>query len=153
MTYKVKIALAFVVFLSTFAFGRFSAPEKVRIETKTVEVEKTKTNTDHDKHKSTTVTEVVKPDGTRTMVTQTTEDDKTNRKTISTNDTTTDKVKEVTKSGMHLTIDVITGVDLFHSNPNIVYGLSFGANVLGPIRVGAFGLSTGVSGVSVGLYF
>lgn len=155
---KKTIVLGIVIGLTIFAAGRYSAPEKVKIKTEIVEVhdKTTNTDTDRDKHRETTVTETTKPDGTKTTVTTTTEDTKTDRKTTSaeTDRKTTETVKEVTKSGRHLTFDVLAGLnitDLKFAPP--VIGAHIGVNLLGPIRLGVFGLSSGVGGVSLGLAF
>ena len=72
MTTLEKSILIGSAILLALAVGRCTAPEKVRVETKTVTVEKVVTETET--HKKTTVTDVIKPDGTRETVTVSTND-------------------------------------------------------------------------------
>lgn len=162
MTLSIKtIVIVSLILASTaYAAGRWSAPERVQIVTKTVEVEKkvidAKTDLEKDKHKETVVTETVNPDGTKSTVTKTVEDTKTGKKTeTSTVDDTSkasDTVKETLYSSSKVTVSLLAGMSL--SGPiTPVYGLSLTRPVLGPITFGAWGLTSGVVGLSVGLTF
>lgn len=157
MTFKYKISIAAVSLLGAFAAGRWAVPEKVRIETKVVEVERKQTDTDRDKHKATTVIETVRPDGTKTTVTQTTEDTKTDRKTVTVDDKTSDTTKEVTRSTSKVTISGLMGVRLDEIGKStttpLVYGLSVSKSVFGPITIQAWGLSDLSVGVGLGFTF
>lgn len=150
------------------AFGRFTTPEKVRVETKTVTVEvekkqeqqKTNTDTDRDRHRETTTTEITKPDGTREVVTHTTDDTKTDRHTDQVKNTDTEStknesastMKEVTRGSSPVTVSALLGVKLSLSSP-VVYGAAVSRPILGPVTVGAFGMSDATLGVSLGLTF
>lgn len=149
MTTKTKLLIGTIVLLTTFAAGRFSAPLSV----KTVEVDKKQvvTDTDRDKHKETKVIETVKPDGTKTTLTTTTEDTSTNRKTKIMEENV--KSKEILKPGVILTLDAMAGLDATDLKHPPVFGAHIGVNILGPIRLGIFGFSSGYGGVSVGLQF
>ena len=160
MTTKTKIIVASVSLLTAFALGRYTVPTKTKIEVRTVTVEKTidktQTQTDQDKHKETTVTETIKPDGTKQTVTQTVEDTQTQKdqKTVDTSQTQTtqDKTKEITRQGSPVTILALAGVS-YHNLSTPVYGASVSRNLLGPISMGVWGLSSGTFGVGVGLSF
>lgn len=148
-----------------FATGWWVVPTKTLIETKTVEVEKktdtSKTNIDKDLHKETTTVETKTPDGTVTTVTKTTEDTKTDTKSKSTETdqktVQSDTVKEVTREGAHISLAFLAGapVSLSHgiSLQAPMYGGSVTKDILGPIQAGAWGLSSGTFGVSLGLKF
>lgn len=160
MTTKSKIIIASIALLTSYAFGRWSAPEKVKIETKIVEVEKktetSKTDTDRNKHKETTVTETTRPDGTKETTTKTVEDTQTDRKTNTskTDDTTIteSKSKEVTYSSSKVTVSALAGVNVLKGGlPD--YGASLTKPILGPITVGAFAFQSGMVGCSLGLTF
>jgi hypothetical protein len=118
-----------------YAFGRWGHPVKVT-ETKVVEVER------QDKSKITQV-ETVKPDGTRVIRTRTQRDVDTSRKT---------KAEKTADYGGRVGIAFLSGVHV-HSPAQLLYGGHITAPVLGPIRAGAWGLSNGTLGVSLGLDF
>lgn len=156
LTTRSKIGLASVLLITSFAFGRWSTPEKVRIETKTVEVEKKTetTDTDRDKHQETTTVEVKKPDGTVETTTKTVLDSRTDQQTkeVQTDSKSTDQVKEVTRGSSPVTVSVLGGIQL-GGPPTPLYGAAITRPVLGPIAIGLFGLSNRVCGASVGLTF
>ncbi len=70
MKTRTKILIVTVSIASAFAAGRYSVPQKIKIETKIVEIEKKSESTDvatnKKKRKKTTVVETVKPDGEKT---------------------------------------------------------------------------------------
>jgi hypothetical protein len=160
MTTRTKIILISVSLLSAFAVGRYTVPEKIRVETKTVEVEKkvddTKTQTDRDKHKKTTVVETVKPDGEKTTTTVTEEDTTTKRstddKSAMTDNKATDQVTEKTYGTQKTTLSALGAINLT-GTPSIAYGASVYKPVLGPFGIGAMFLTNGTVGLSVGISF
>lgn len=157
-----RTLILFVVFLVTaFAFGRWSAPEKIKIETKTIEVEKktesTQSNTDRDKHRETTETEVTRPDGTVEKTKKTTETTETHKETdhrdTDERSTDTSTSKEVTGPSGKVIIAAMAGVrisSLTSASP-LLYGASVYKPVLGPIGIGVWGFTDLSFGVSVGL--
>lgn len=153
MDTKQKATIALIAIVAAFAFGRFSAPEKIKIETKIVEVERKTSESETDRHKESTTTEVTRPDGTKEKTTTTTED--TNRKSASTDDTNknTEITKEVTKSGSPVTIQALAAVNVTSLAAPIDYGMSISRPLLGPITVGIFGFSSGKVGFGIGLTF
>lgn len=156
MTNKVKVIISVVAIATSFAFGRWSAPEKIKTEIKTVEVEK-KTDdkqTDNKDHKTITIIETTKPDGTKTKTTTITDDRDNKSEDKSTDDLskTTDQTKEVSKSSSPITVSVLAGLDI--SSPAVpIYGLSITRPILGPITLGVFGMTNRTGGLSVGLTF
>lgn len=160
MQTKAKIIISSVSLLAAFAFGRYSAPEKVKTETKTVEVEKktedTKTDVDKNRHKETKVVEVTRPDGSKEKTTEVTEDTNVFKKTDqSTTDNTTksaEESKETTYAAAKVTISALAGANV--SSLSVpVFGASVSKPILGPIAVGLFGFANGLAGFSIGLTF
>lgn len=142
METRTKIIIASLALLTVFAIGRFSSPTKIKTEIKTVEVEKIVTVVEH---KTITIRE--KPDGTKetVIVSDTNTDSKSNSKG-------TDTTKEVTGSKDKLTISGLIGMN-YTAIGAPIYGLSVSKNLLGPIRVGLFGMTDKVAGISLGLDF
>lgn len=159
MTRRTKIIIVLIGLGTAFAVGRYTVPEKVRIETKVVEVEKKSSVADidlkRDKKKNTTITETKKPDGTITTVTTVTEDTKTDKQDkTTTNDnitTNSDSVNSVVRGGSKVTISALGGLDFSSGKP--VFGACLSKPVLGPITIGVWGLSNASGGASVGLTF
>lgn len=160
------------------AIGRYTAPEKIKIEKEYVQLDsKTKetkqdksTDLDKDRRIQKTVVEVQKPDGTKETTTTVTEDITTKKKT----DTTTVDVtnenkitkntesKEVeSKSGKtHLNALVGSKIDNLGTNNGnpLLYGVHGSIDLLGPISVGAWGLTDSslnnkACGLSLGISF
>lgn len=157
MTLRTKLLLGALALLTSFALGRFSTPETVKVETKTVQVDSKvdNTSTNQDKHQDTTTTTTKAPDGTVVTKTETVVDTNTHRQTrdTDTTDTSTDTSKEVTRSSSKLSISVLAGVNVTSPGATPVYGGSITRGLIGPLTVGLFGLSNGVVGASVGLTF
>lgn len=156
MSTKYKVVLAAIALLGAFAAGRYLAPEKIKIEKQIVEVEKKSSNKDAEKNtrKTTTVTKTTYPDGRveeRTVVVEET-DRKSSSTTVSEGSKTENEVTEVTHSSSRVTISALAGAPT-SSLQLPVYGVAISKPVLGPITVGAWGLSSGVIGASLGLTF
>lgn len=160
MNTKVKVLISVFVLTGAFAAGRYSLPEKVRVETQIVEVEKKTKNSDvkQDKHKETVVVEVVKPDGTKETTTKIVEDNNKNTKTAEKDITDKDiKTESLTIRGdSKVTLSLLGGAPL-QFNPNspqfVIYGGSITKPVLGPLTVGVWGLSNSTFGGSIGWTF
>lgn len=158
MNTPTRIMLSIII---AFAIGRYSAPKHEKIEESSQQsnatVEKEDKDVDQDKHKETTVTQVVSPDGTKSTVTKVVEDTKTNTeiKVVDKSNSTQSK-----SSTTELSDDPITSVMvLAGAKAHVigldppVFGLSITRNILGPITVGAWGLSDRTVGLSLGLSF
>lgn len=145
MNYKYYTAAGLIVL--AFATGRFLTP--VKIETKTIEVERKQTETDRDKHKDTTTTTTEKPDGTKVTETHTTEDTTTQRSTTDATRTDTNTTK--TYASGRTSIFALAGLDI--SARSVVYGGLITRQLIGPLSIGAWGLTNGTVGVSLGLEF
>lgn len=145
--------------------GRFLAPSKVitktvtqtvtQVQVKTVEVDKT----DYYKNKVFTETTTTKPDGTVTKTRefidkstvvkddQTNTNSQTNSTTNSTTQTTT-----INSSGYKGSTKLLVARNLNNLSEDI-YGLEVDKKLLGPITVGAFGLTDKTLGLALGLNF
>lgn len=159
MDVKSKFFLALICLLSAYAFGRFSAPERVKIETRIVEIEKKtddkETNASRDKHKTTTTTETTRPDGTKETTTVVTEDSQTNKASaehsVEEREKESTSLKEVTRSSSKVTIAAMYGIPITGGLP--AYGGMISRPLLGPITGGLFYLTPNVIGGIVGLTF
>lgn len=166
----IKGVLAAILALGVaFAFGRYTAPEKVKIEKEIVKVEDTRkeetknvsTDSQRDKRVEKVTTEVVRPDGTRETTTRLVEDTKSTRSRDSATDSreeshtaSTEKSSETIEYGRNkLSLSVLAGAPIsFSSGPgSMIYGGHISRNFLGPITIGVWGLSNGTGGFSLGL--
>lgn len=141
---KVKIISYILVVILAFALGRYTAT------TQTVKVEThadTRVTDDKDIHKVEVITK--EPTGIMTdTITTDTIDLKQIAKTVDTTQTTTQ-----TKAS-RLNISALAGTDLSKGlNITPVYGAAITKDVLGPVSIGAFGLTNGTMGVSIGISF
>lgn len=163
MQKKTKIILGAVAALFLVALGRFTAPEKVVIETQIVEKKteekKEDTKTKRDKKTKKIITEITFPDGRKEVRTEIVEDTSTTRETEK--ETNTDVVrnenttKTVTSRSDRLRLSALVGADL-RNGINLetpVFGAHIDKRFLGPITIGLWGLSNRSGGVSLGLEF
>lgn len=154
-----KIGVVAVSLLVSFAAGRYTVTETIKTKTETIETEKKKEDTvivkKRDKNVKIVVTETDRPDGTKIITTVTTDLTKssvdTNTKLSDTGSKTSDSSSSTVKGESKVSLSALGGVDM--TNGHLLYGLSVIRPVLGPITVGAFGLSDGTIGASVGVSF
>lgn len=157
MSRKLKVITAVLIVTVAFAFGRYSAPEKVKEVTKVEEhksEEKDKDKVVH-RHKKTKTVTIQNPDGSKTTTT-TTDDDfnkDTNSKTVVKDDKKSEIDKEVTYSKSKLTLSALAAENIHAISASPIYGGMVSKEVLGPITVGGFGLQNGIVGLSLGLTF
>jgi len=152
LTTKTKVISVLLITVTAYAFGRWSAPEKIvekRVEV--VRVDKS-VDTNKDQRKEVVKHTVTKPDGTtETTETTVTDTKKKTEVTVSTEKNVSTE-KTVTFSTSKVTIMALVGSEL--SLPLVpIYGLSITKPVLGPVTAGAWGFSNRTFGVSVGLTF
>lgn len=155
MTTKTKVIIVIVSLATAFAVGRYTVPTKVVTETKVVEVEKKTVEEDknQNKQKRTTITVQKKPSGEETTTTTIDESVNTDRQTkvVATDKTASDTKKEVVSQAGGTTISAMAGLDL--RNASTIYGAHVNTQIIGPINAGAFGLSNGSCGLTLGLRF
>lgn len=136
-----------------YAFGHYSAPEKVRVETKTVTVEVEKKVENTDKKENIKTTEVVKPDGTKTTTTTIIADTKIKSQTDTDTNTKVDNKQTTQKSSSSLIVEGMVSANINNVSNNLVYGAHISNNLIGPVRTGLFGFTDGKVGVSLGIQF
>ena len=152
MSTKQMLIIGAVALLTAFAVGRWSAPEKVKIQTVEVEKKTEDKKVNIDDHKVTTIVETDKPDGTKTKTTVITDNKDTKVVDKKTDDTTKTTTKEIDKSSSNVTISALAAINI--TSPGLpIYGASVTKPILGPITVGIFGFQNGMAGASVGLTF
>lgn len=136
-----KLAITAVSLIGIFAIGYRVG---VSHSDKTTDV--TKVVTDKTTVKKKTKTKVIKaPDGTETTETE-----------VSDTVTDTKRTKDSTvvkEAGAKTHINALVGVDVTNGPIAPIYGVAVSRDLVGPISVGAFGLTNGVVGASVGISF
>lgn len=144
LSLKSKIIIVCAPLILAFALGRYTAPSvpNSTIDTKT----ETNKKTDTDTHKVTVITKDPKTGSETTTIT---EDTKTNTKTNT--DTQIDKTVTAPKTSV-INISALAGLDTGRGFVP-TYGISANKELIGPITVGAFGLTNGTIGVSLGINF
>lgn len=155
MDLKYKILIVTVVLVGTFALGRYTVPEKIKIETKVVEVVKEVkvTDTKQDAHKHTVITEVSLPSGEKKKTTEIVYDSSKERDSHTVIDDTKKEssTETVVKGDSKVSISLLGGLKLDNRTP--VYGASISKPVLGPLTIGIWGLSDSSCGASIGVTF
>lgn len=139
---KVLLTLVCIILLS-FAIGRYTATIGKSVDTKSsTQIDETKNTETH-----TTITQTKDPNGQ--VKTVTTIDSNTSTKIDE------DKTKEShTQVSAQSKINVSALVGNDFNNPFLpIYGVSASKEFLGPITVGAWGLTNGTIGLSLGLNF
>lgn len=137
---KQQVIIGSVAILVAFGLGRFSATHGGEVSTKSDTQKVVDKNVVTDK-KTTIVKE---PTGkVTTVITEETHTD-----TKSDVDT---KTQEIIKPPPQWQVSALGGMDIHTMTP--VYGVAVSKQFLGPFTAGAFGLSNGIVGVSVGMTF
>lgn len=138
MTTRTKYLLVTLAVVTAFAAGRWTNGVS-----KTSDKIDTTTKTKETNHRVTVITK--DPSGKET--TTITEDIVIKEKEKK------NEVKTVTVAPKHssLNISALVGTSIHTLQP--VYGASISKEILGPVTIGAFGLTNGTAGVSVGLNF
>lgn len=150
MNNKTKVIIAIVGLAASFAFGRYSVNDpEVKTSIKGKEDVTKSVDKDTKKRSTTTVTE--SPDGSKSTTTVTEEETSERRDTAKSRETSIDQ-SSVPVVRRTLNVSALVGVRAF-DNLQPIYGASITKEVLGPITVGVWGLSSGTGGVSVGLSF
>lgn len=144
MNLKTKIVLGLISLAITFALGRYTKNQDTVIKQET-EDEKNKEK-DKDKKKVTVI--IKKPDGTE--ITKIIEETKIREKETQ---RTVDKLYQEVKSRTGLVnVSALIGTEHIRQLTP-VYGLSVSKEILGPVTVGAWGMTNSSIGVSLGVNF
>ena len=131
MSIKQGILALLVAFLIGAAVGRYSLPAKVVTKTIVQRVD----------HSTIQRVETKRPDGTDTIVTSVKRDV----------DLRSENDKTVTNDVQRWSLLGVAGIGLKDRAP--AYGAEINYRLLGPVEVGAVGLTSGFVGVSVGIRF
>lgn len=138
MTTKSKVILAVLFLVLAFASGRYSVQSPDTTST-------TDTKVDKDTHTKKTIVTTKEPDGKETTTTVVERDT-----SVKTDTQTSNTVIQAKRNTTNLSL--IVGLDLTDPHKP-AYGLSLTKQVLGPVTVGAYGLTNGVVGLSLGVNF
>ncbi len=137
MSLQYKVILSLVALLAAYSFGHYTKPQPAIATTTTQETEK---QLQHD-----VIVTIKTPDGTT--------------KTVETVDTTT-KVQEQKKEvevtppkQSKINISALVANDFSRGGILPLYGVSVSKEFLGPVTIGAFGLTNGTIGLSLGINF
>jgi uncharacterized protein YqgV (UPF0045/DUF77 family) len=154
---KTKVIAAAVALGLAFGLGYYVTPTKTTIKTEIKEVikEVEKKHTDQQNDVVTVEVETRYPDGTVKIERKIVDkghiviDD--TRKKDQTTDTSTTTVVERGQASWN--IAALTNVDLSDRKFGTKYGLHVQRRIIGPVQVGAFGMTDGTGGVSIGISF
>lgn len=130
---KLYIALAVALIIGAYELG-----------VKSVDISTSKVDTVSQDHTQKTIVTIKKPDGSSTTT-----------ETVDSRSTTkTDAITQTPTSTKQKTnISVLVGNDFSKSDLKPLYGIAVNRELLGPITVGAFGLTNGTIGLSIGVNF
>lgn len=149
MSNKTKLGIFVASILVSFACGRYTvqAPE---VKTSKNTEQDVKKEADKDTQTHEVSVEVKKPDGTIQVTTTT---DTTTIAKVDTSVQTDTQFKQdvIPPKTNTLNVSLLVGLDITRQAP--VYGGSLTKQLLGPITIGAFGLTNGTVGGSIGLNF
>jgi hypothetical protein len=146
---KIKSISIIIVIVVSFIVGRYSAPEKIKIEEKKVVAEAEKVFIDNQVETAKTTTSISKPDGTLYTRTKTTTKAKESAsKQLTRSEDLSKNTEIINRSGV--TVSVLAASN-FSSLLTPTYGVSVSKPIIGPIVIGAFGLVNGTVGLSLGL--
>jgi aspartokinase len=142
-----KYLLSAICLAIGVAVGLVTKPAK--IVTKTEIVEKVVTVKEEGKIKVVKVVETVRPDGTKTTVTDSTEESKSKEATNLEKASLNEKVVS-NETGARL--NVLVGSNISKA-PELNYGLMLSKRLIGPISFGVFGMKGGEYGLTAGIQF
>lgn len=141
---KIVYVYAAVVLVGAYAADRYFARPKTTTQVITTDTTK-KTETKQRTH----TTIVKRPDGTEVTTVDTTTDTTTDEREHSREVT---KVVESSQNKKNLNVSLLVSYDLTQPGiPDI--GISVSKEIIGPVTVGAWGMRSGVVGLSVGINF
>lgn len=133
---KTQETLVLIMMVTAFGLGYFFRNAQPSLVSQTAQVK--------DDHTVITTVTTKQKDGTKTV--------QTIDSTVKTN--TKETVKQSTQAKAQLNVSALAGYDFNSSRlPTPVYGVAVTKQVLGSLTVGAFGLTNGTVGVSLGVNF
>lgn len=153
MSTATKVIIAAVALLTSFAAGRWLAPETIKTVKEIVKVkEKQKVKiVEKEVHRVTTITEY--PDGKKVTVIEDNSKQTSNTDTSTHTDTKSKETSEITRGTSKVTISALGGISLLNNPLVTVWGVSVTKPVFGPVAIGLWGLNNNTFGSSLGLTF
>lgn len=151
MQNKTIAIVSIVAIIVTFALGRYSATSSTTTLDETSKTD-TQINADVNTHTSTHSVTEQHPDGTTTITTDTDTTKEATKSTTKDNTTAIDQTVVQNKRSA-INVSLLAAYDGHNPGTPIVYGASVSKEVLGPITIGLFGLTSGTVGMSVGVNF
>ena len=140
-----------ILIVTAFAFGRYSNTTKP--STSVTQTNNLTDNKDENKQTHTVTTTVTEKEPTgATKITETQDTIVSDEIQDEKHDQETDKTVITQPQAKKLNISALVSPG-FESGIRMAYGASINKEVLGPITIGAFGLTNGVVGLSIGLDF
>ena len=148
---KTKYTIAGVAIAVAFATGRYTVQSPT---IKTIETDQSKINLNQDKdtHTITTKTTIKTPDGTVKTVEATDTTIAAKVTEVATTNTTLEQTITPPKTNT-LNVSALIGNDFSVGLLKPIYGASVTKQILGPVTAGAYGMSNGLVGISIGLNF
>lgn len=148
---KYQYIAAGVLILVAFAGGRYS---NRGVSVTSDSTTKTDLIVNQDKNTHTVTTTIQEKQPTGAVKTVTTVDTVTDTKTTAQKDTDKTKVETITPAKTSLiNVSALVANDFSRGLLVPTYGVSVNKELIGPITLGAFGLTSGIVGVSIGLNF
>ncbi len=148
MTNKTIEIIFVVAIVGSFAVGRYSV-QSPAITKETDTAKDSKKDTEKNTHKETTTIVEEGPSCKKTTTTVT-EDTSTKKRTdtqLETHENTTITPPKVNT----LNVSALAGLDIHQKSA--IYGVALTKEIIGPVTAGAYGLTNGTIGVSLGLNF
>lgn len=159
LSLKTKIIGSGILLLAVFAGGRYSAPERIKIEKEEIIVKVTDTSTKTDVKKDQVVKTNTKvttlKDGTKIEETNVVQETKENSNTVR-EELVKESVKttetKVVDSGARVKIDALFGLMPQHMTDGFIYGAHVSKQLFGPFSLGVWTTVPRLTiGVSVGM--
>ena len=149
---KRVLTIAGAVVAGAFLVGRYTGPERVKIETKT-EIREVRV-TDESRKLETTqrIIETTKPDGSKVKDTRIKTKRESEKSTAAETKAASHQVKEI-ESRRGVLVSPLIGVRLDDLSGGAIFGAHISKQFIGPLHLGAWGLSDFTVGVSLGLEF
>jgi len=136
--------------VAAYLAGRFSAPVRVKVETKTEFVERVVIQKVESEEKTKTITEVTRPNGTKLKRTRI-ESKRDSVLSASKDSQLKREEKKITEYRRGVSVSALVGVPLDNLAKGVVYGASLQKHFIGPLILGAWAFTDLRFGLSVGI--
>jgi CRISPR/Cas system-associated endonuclease Cas3-HD len=144
------IAIVAGALTAAYVAGRYSAPEKIKIETVTVTKEVVIQDESAKLRQTQRIVETTRPDGTTVKETRIRTRAESERETHASRDTTNKESKEI-ENRRGVAANVLIGLPLAEVARGPVVGAALSKQFIGPFTLGVWGLSNLTFGFTVGV--